>query len=314
MSDWLQAFIDCCARTCSASWYCTEAVMASSSLSILSLHVRFRPSHAAFIWEKVGKYVSQYKVQLFKNICIYLAAIFEHNLSIFYLINGLFDFGLLSFSTGEDQVGTKSPYKLQLFPQTIRLCLDGLIWQENWWGDRTITCECISLFAHSLPRQPRSAVWWVRGPRQGPPALSQCPGSLGACSAAPPRRPKTCRPGLRRRWVSPPGPRLAAGSRPTGSVGAGGGSEQLEDKRSTSINTVVGGGGKWWTGNYLLVSYFFFNWCPLIFKTLVHVNDKASFVYFLLEIALSSFYSHYPCTLKSFISAERHDGALHRRL
>lgn len=35
--------------TCRASWYCTDAVMASSSRSILSLQVRFRPSQAAFI-------------------------------------------------------------------------------------------------------------------------------------------------------------------------------------------------------------------------------------------------------------------------
>lgn len=99
--------------------------MASSSLSILSLHVRFRPSHAAFICEKVGKYVSQPSKQLSRYI--YLAAVFQHIACICYLINGLFDFGLLSFSTGEDQVGTKSPHELQLLPQTIRLRLDGLI-------------------------------------------------------------------------------------------------------------------------------------------------------------------------------------------
>lgn len=62
--------------------------------------------------------MSQHKVKLFFKIYITF---------ICYLINGLFDFRLLSFSTGEDEVGTKSPYKLQLFPQTIRLGLDGLI-------------------------------------------------------------------------------------------------------------------------------------------------------------------------------------------
>lgn len=54
--------------------------------------------------------------------------------------------------------------------------------------------------------------------------------------------------------------------------------------------------------------------CPLILKTLVNENDKASFVYFLLEAALSSSYSHYPCTLQSFISGQQKDGALHRRI
>lgn len=48
-------YINSDAQTCSASWYCTDAVMASSSLSILSLHVRFRPSQAPFIWKKKKK-------------------------------------------------------------------------------------------------------------------------------------------------------------------------------------------------------------------------------------------------------------------
>lgn len=51
--------------------------------------------------------------------------IYHHIFS--YLIDRLFDFGLLGFSTGEDKVGTKSPYELKLFPQTICLCLDCLI-------------------------------------------------------------------------------------------------------------------------------------------------------------------------------------------
>lgn len=65
------------------------------------------------------------------------------------------------------------------------------------------------------------------------------------------------------------------------------------------------------TGKYLLVSFLYC--CPLILKTLVNENDKASFVYFLLESALSSSDSHYPCTLQSFISGQQEDGALHRR-
>lgn len=42
------------------------------------------------------------------------------------LIYGLFDFRFLSFSTSEDEVSSEGPDKLQLFPQAVRLCLDGL--------------------------------------------------------------------------------------------------------------------------------------------------------------------------------------------
>lgn len=42
------------------------------------------------------------------------------------LIYGLLDFRLLSFSTSEDEVSSEGPDKLQLFPQAIRLRLDGL--------------------------------------------------------------------------------------------------------------------------------------------------------------------------------------------
>lgn len=45
---------------------------------------------------------------------------------ISHLIDGLFDFRFLGFSTGKDEVGAKCPDKLQLLPQTVCLCLNGL--------------------------------------------------------------------------------------------------------------------------------------------------------------------------------------------
>lgn len=74
--------------------------------------------------------MSPHKVQR----SIYLAANCQYIAIKPYLINGLFDLRLLSFSTGKDEVGTKSPYELQLFPQTIRLCLDGLVLTEKNGG------------------------------------------------------------------------------------------------------------------------------------------------------------------------------------
>lgn len=44
-----------------------------------------------------------------------------------HLINGLLDFRFLGFSTGKDEVSSEGPDKLQLLPQTIRLCLNGLV-------------------------------------------------------------------------------------------------------------------------------------------------------------------------------------------
>lgn len=53
------------------------------------------------------------------------------------LIYGLLDFRLLSFSTSEDEVSAEGPDKLQLFPQAIRLRLDGLAHAQR---DIIMTC------------------------------------------------------------------------------------------------------------------------------------------------------------------------------
>lgn len=45
---------------------------------------------------------------------------------LFHLINGLLDFGFLSFSTSKDEIGPEGPDELQLLPQAVRLRLDGL--------------------------------------------------------------------------------------------------------------------------------------------------------------------------------------------
>lgn len=52
---------------------------------------------------------------------------YKNMVLISHLINGLFDFRFLSFSTGKDEVSSEGPDKLQLLPQTIRLCLNGLV-------------------------------------------------------------------------------------------------------------------------------------------------------------------------------------------
>lgn len=50
----------------------------------------------------------------------------EHGI-VSHLINGLLDFRFLGFSTGKDEVSSEGPDKLQLLPQTVRLCLNGLV-------------------------------------------------------------------------------------------------------------------------------------------------------------------------------------------
>lgn len=43
-----------------------------------------------------------------------------------YLIDGLFDLWFLSFSTSKDEVSSQSANNLQLLPQAVCLCFDGL--------------------------------------------------------------------------------------------------------------------------------------------------------------------------------------------
>ena len=45
---------------------------------------------------------------------------------ISHLIYGLLDLRFLSFTAGEDEVSPEGPDKLELLPQAVRLCLDGL--------------------------------------------------------------------------------------------------------------------------------------------------------------------------------------------
>lgn len=85
--------------------------------------------------------------------------------------------------------------------------------------------------ASSIPQQPQSVVWWAMGPLQDPPGLSRYLGSLGACSVAPPRRPRISQPGPRHHWVSPLSLQHAAGSHPIESAGGGGGNGQLHENR-----------------------------------------------------------------------------------
>lgn len=46
---------------------------------------------------------------------------------ISHLVDGLLDLRFLSFSTGKDEVSSEGPDKLQLLPQTVCLCLNGLV-------------------------------------------------------------------------------------------------------------------------------------------------------------------------------------------
>lgn len=46
---------------------------------------------------------------------------------ISHLVNGLLDLRFLSFSAGKDEVSSEGPDKLQLLPQTVCLCLNGLV-------------------------------------------------------------------------------------------------------------------------------------------------------------------------------------------
>lgn len=48
-----------------------------------------------------------------------------------YLINGLLDLWFLSFSTSKDEVSSQCANNLQLLPQTVCLCFDGLRTQKG---------------------------------------------------------------------------------------------------------------------------------------------------------------------------------------
>lgn len=50
---------------------------------------------------------------------------------IFHLIYGLLDFRFLSFTAGKDEVSPKGPDELQLLPQAVRLCFDGLVEEQR---------------------------------------------------------------------------------------------------------------------------------------------------------------------------------------
>lgn len=151
--------------------------------------------------------------------------------------------------------------------------------------------------ASSIPQQPQSVVWWAMGPLRGPPGLSRYLGSLGACSVAPPRRPRISQPGPRHHWVSPLALQHAAGSHPIESAGGGGGNGQLHENRKRGkwhfkevhIETLLVRLGN--TSSVTQCSLVSVSYVILVWILTSHV----------LHWYVWSIHSHYQCTVRPFM-------------
>lgn len=108
--------------------------MASSSLSILSLHVRFSPSHALFIWttdrernvdvtQRMPFAVLRERLTSFLNKCTSNDRCTNCES---HLVDGFLNLWFFRFPAGKDEVSPEGPDELQLLSQAVRLALDGL--------------------------------------------------------------------------------------------------------------------------------------------------------------------------------------------